>query len=226
VAKKPLASRIRMQMTDLGNGTYTGDFTVEQSGEISILIVLMNANGVHADFFNNRLWQNPIAYHEISPNVNYDWGNGDVIPGVADYLTAHFYTYIKAPKTETYTLDIVSDDGSNIYFDTQAIGNKLGTYGANINQKCTVDMIGGQFYDLSIDYEEFIAYAKLKVWWSTSTIAKEIIPPSYFYYPTHIGSSPYQLAMICPDGFTGDDSINAFKCLEVCGDGIRIGSEL
>jgi hypothetical protein len=147
-------------MTDLGNGTYTGDFTVEQSGEISILIVLLNENGVHADFFNNNRWENPIAYHEISPNVNYDWGTGKITPERIDYVTAYFYTYIKAPTTETYTFDLLFDDGSDFYFDTNLVFQRIGTYAFNIVGEFSKNLVAGEFYDYNIVYKEWLIEAQ------------------------------------------------------------------
>lgn len=134
-------------MTDFGNGTYSGNFTLEQSGVASLSVFLLNPNGVHADFYDNNLWQDPIAYHEITPNINYDWGTGNIFSTSRDYVSAHFYTFIKAPTTETYIFDILSDDGSDFYFDTQLVVNKLGTYGGNINGQFTRDLVEGEFYD-------------------------------------------------------------------------------
>lgn len=96
-------------MTDKGNGTYTYEYTIEQSGEISFLIVLLNENGVHGDYFASSDFTGEIATTIISPDLYFDWFIMDIYPGRFDMVTAHFYTYIKAANTESYTFDTLTD---------------------------------------------------------------------------------------------------------------------
>jgi len=93
-------------MNNIWGSVYTFYFTVEQSGDVSIHFSLLSEQGVLEDFYYGTGWNEPMQYSRVSPNLRHYWGNGDVFPGRRDYLSGRFYSYVKAPYTGAYNINM------------------------------------------------------------------------------------------------------------------------
>lgn len=56
-------------------------------------------------------------------------------------------------------------------------------------------MTQGEFYDIKLEYKEEQGSARVKLYWSSLSIPKAIIPSTSLYYPRYVGSSPYQVTV-------------------------------
>lgn len=109
-----ITSVILGTMTDQGDGTYTYTFSVPYSGAISAVVMVDKAAGVYGEYYDNHAWSGTPVYDLVSPNIDFNWGNGDITPGYVDNVTAKFTTTLIPPTTDTYTLSIRHDDGVRI----------------------------------------------------------------------------------------------------------------
>jgi len=83
----------------------------------------------------------------------------------------------------------------------------------------------GKFYYLKIQWSHFTSTAYLRLRWSYPGQATDDIPSSMYYYPEYVASSPYQVPSYCAVGFHSSNSSHPNTCVEICGDGIRVGDE-
>jgi cysteine-rich repeat protein len=223
-AKKPLQSDISGLMTDHGNGTYTYDFTIEQSGEISILVMRMSLNGVNGDFYTNANLVSGYVKTNITSNINFNWG-GDGLPGRPDDWMARFNTYIRPIHSGTYSFTVNNDDGSYFRFNEVVYINRYGHPG-NFADSFSVTLTAGTFYPFEIRYFQISAGKLLIVKWSGPSTSYQVIPSSMYFYPEYFGSIPYHVIVTCPAGYSGTNPLSPYKWKEIWGDGIRIGAEL
>ena len=91
--------------------------------------------------------------------------------------------------------------------------SKLGVLAGGVTDTFTKSMTAGNYYDFNVDYREEHSWANLKAYWTTASIAKEIIPAAYFYTPNFIGSNPYQITVNCPTGYNGNDASSLYQCV-------------
>jgi cysteine-rich repeat protein len=223
-AKQPLQSNIFGVMTDHGNGTYTYAFAIEQSGEISILIISMTVNGINGDYYTNQDLASGYVKTNITSDINFIWGE-DGLPGRPNYWAARFNTYVKPMYSGTYTINVKHNDGSYLEWDGVVKFDRYEEYGGHIDA-FSVTLTAGTFYPLEIRYYHFDFTKELIVEWSGPSTSYQVIPSSVYYHPQYVGSIPYQVTVNCPTGYSGTDSLSPYLWKEIWGDGIRVGAEL
>ena len=88
-----------------------------------------------------------------------------------------------------------------------------------------VSMNYDQYHELIIYFSQNTGDAEVILSWSFTGQSKVIIPSQYLYYPTYVSSSPIQVTVSCPTGYTGSNPSSTTKCIEIPGDGLRVGIE-
>ena len=58
-AKQTIVTPVDQLMTDVGDGTYTYSFSVQINGALTIIIKLIDAGGVYAEWYPNTLYSPP-----------------------------------------------------------------------------------------------------------------------------------------------------------------------
>ena len=89
----------------------------------------------------------------------------------------------------------------------------------------TQALTAGAYYDLMIEFFNNEGAVAIKLEWSSPTIPKQLVPSSNLSKIDLIGSSPYQLIVNWPTGYTGSDPTSSTACIEIWGDGIKVGTE-
>jgi cysteine-rich repeat protein len=223
-AKQSLQSSFNGTMVDHSNGTYTYSFTVEQSGEISIIVQGLG-NGVYAEYYRTINLSGNVALTRVLPNIYLTFGSND-IPGQPDHWTAKFTTLIKPNYSGTFTIYILMDDGSSFYWDGVV---KIERFNqpttSNDFYTFTVAVAAGEFYLLEVCYRQVTGPKYLRLSWSGPSTPTQPIPNSAYYYYQYIGSQPHQVVVNCPRGYYGDITSSPYRCKEICADGIRAGDE-
>jgi hypothetical protein len=194
-------------MTDHGNGTYTYDFTIEQSGEISILIMRMSLNGVNGDYYTNADLASGHVKTNITSNINFNWG-ADGLPGRPDHWVARFNTYLRPIHSGTYTFDVIHDDGSTFILGGVAYVSKYRIGGGN--DIFSVTLTAGTFYPFEILFHQYDGPKALVVRWSGPSTPFQVIPSSMYFYPEYLGSIPYHVAVTCPIGYSGTNPLSPY----------------
>ena len=133
------------------------------------------------------------AVTAIEPTINHDWGTGLITPSASDFVSARWYARIKAPLTEDFFFTVEADDGVRLYFDGVLKIDRWDTCWED--QIFTNYLEQGKFYDIKLEYKEEQGGARVKLYWSSLSIPKAIIPSTALYYPRYVGSSPYQITV-------------------------------
>ena len=118
-AKHTIVTPIDQMMTDVGDGTYTQSFSVQINGTLTIIIKLIDGNGVYWEWYANTSLSGTPEKKNVTSNLFfYEPGiNWVSLPGGDDYYTAIFQSTIRPPTTEVYTFYVQQDDGTETIFN-------------------------------------------------------------------------------------------------------------
>src|SRR5262249_40932061 len=117
--------------------------------------------------------------------VNFDWGGGAPDPSIsADHFTARWTGSIQPEFTETYTLYTTSDDGARLFLwlnnQRITVGDSWCDQGAT-EHSGSIDLFGGQRYNVEMDYYENGGSAVAKLFWSSPSTVKTNVPQTQLY---------------------------------------------
>ena len=152
------------------------------------------------------------------------WGTGLVTIDQADNISIHFKTYITPFITDTYNFTLVSDAGNMWNFDGYIANNNINPVGKQTYYYNNVLLNAFQTYKILIDFADWAVNTEIQLYWKTSTVSNQTIPAENLSIPYDASSSPYQVTVNCPTGYTvGGSAMN--QCITYCGDGLVYGSE-
>jgi hypothetical protein len=120
----------------------------------------------------------------VDATVDFKWAGGSPATDIpSDGFSARWTGEVEARSTETYTFYITHDDGARVWVnDVQVINNW--TDHAAVEDSGTIKLEMGKKYSIVVEFYENSGDASCQVFWSTTTIAKEIIPQSQLYNST------------------------------------------
>ncbi len=104
-------------MADPGNGTYSSSYNSPASGWISASAILGTQGGLLAEYFENIFLDGNASLSRIDSSVDFHWGIDLITPAQADYVSARWSGFLRAPLTETFTISVRCDDGARVYLD-------------------------------------------------------------------------------------------------------------
>jgi YD repeat-containing protein len=138
-------------------------------------------NGLNGQYFNSINLSGSPLLTRTDATVNFDWVTGS--PGTlinSDLFSARWTGFVKPLYSQTYTFCLGSDDGSRLWVNNKQIINfwvdqsyieHCGNISLQANTKYAIKL---EFYDR---YED----ASVKLFWKSSSQAKQIIPSSQLF---------------------------------------------
>ncbi|MFH0771849.1 MAG: PA14 domain-containing protein [Candidatus Omnitrophota bacterium] len=121
------------------------------------------------------------VFSRVDPQINFDWGEAspDSSLGIDKFLIK-WKGKIKIDKADTYNFYAVTDDGARLWIDSRLVIDNWRDQGSTETQGSLY--ISPGLYDIELDYYENALAAVCKLCWSSSTIAKSLIPQANLYY--------------------------------------------
>jgi glucose/arabinose dehydrogenase len=121
------------------------------------------------------------SFTRLDPAVNFNWGTGAPIPGIAaDTFSVRWNGQVRAKVTGTHTFFTTSDDGVRLFVNGQLVIDNFTDHAATENSG-TIALTGGQLYDIRMDMYENGGQAVAQLRWSAPGVAKEVIPQASLY---------------------------------------------
>ncbi len=141
-----------------------------------------NGTGLKGEYYNTINFSGtPVV--KTDTTVNYDWLLNAPFSGIrADSFSVRWTGSVKAQYTETYTFYTTSDDGVRLTVNGVLLINNWTPHGA-IENSATIALTAGQQYDILLEYYERTSLATIKLSWSSTSQAKQIIPKKNLYLP-------------------------------------------
>ena len=205
---------------------YSYNYSVSINGALSILVKLVTGNGIYSIFYSTKDWTGTPQLTTTLPFLNFYQEtntNYPILPVNNTDYTAYFYATIYTPVKESYTFYLSRDDHALTVIDgvTKTTLNEFWCMTVTF----TVDFTTANYHTFYMKYDSITGRAFLKSEWLSSSIGRQIIPTNNYYTTSLVGSSPIQITVNCPVGYTGDDPTSPLAWKEVWGDGIKVGTE-
>lgn len=140
--------------------------------------------GLQGQYYANAtLNGNPVATR-IDSVVNNDFVYVSPVPGLipVENYSVRWTGQVKPLFSETYTFYTVSDDGIRLWVNNVLLVDNWTNHGATENS-ATIALVGGQKYDVKIEYYQGTGFAASKFLWSSASTPKAIVPKSQLYPP-------------------------------------------
>jgi hypothetical protein len=145
--------------------------------------------GIRADYYNGMNFET-YRLTRTDPQINFNWPDGtSPDPLVNDDMFSVKWTgQVEAVFTETYTFYTNTDDGVRLWVDGQLIIDNWFDRQVPVERKGAIDLVGGQVYDLQMEYYENTSNAVAELLWSSPRTPKDLIPQAALLPPIRASS--------------------------------------
>ena len=177
--------------TDNNDGTYTAKYNLIANGWITLRIFQLFSGGLRGQYYDNVWFMEPSTLTEIDNTINFNWGNDNIFNSLSDFISIRWVGALLSPQTSLFTFTISADDGSRILINNEVVLD-------HINSCCddctfTYNLVQGSYYNLIIEYVQKQGEARMKFFWESESIPKQIIPEEYLFYYEYVPNSPYSV---------------------------------
>lgn len=188
------------RITDNADGTYTCIWQRKDAGNFNVAVYLLFPGGLRGHYFSDA-WladgDDPPVITRIDRHVNFTWGDGAVFPGASDYVSVRWSGRLKSKSTGDVTFYITADDHVRLWIDDLLLIDKWdNTFTGQAS--ATIALDSSLFYAIVLDYRELTDNARVHLYWSSASVAKEVIPASSLYSEQHIRGSPFESVIVLP----------------------------
>lgn len=131
----------------------------------------------------------------IDPTINFDLSYGkqpqvlSPAPGIVpeDMFSVRWTGQVQPLYSENYTFYTLSDDGVRLWLNGVLLVNNWTNQSAT-EKSGSITLVAGQKYDIVLEYFENTGDAVTKLYWSSASTAKEIIPQLQLFPPVASGA--------------------------------------
>lgn len=155
------------------------------AGAAFIAAVLPLPAAVKAEYFSGRTLDTPLL-QRTDPNIDFTWGSGSPAPVIPNNeFSARWSGFFTPVYSETYTIYVVSDNGSRLKLNGQTVSDRFhpaeGTEaGWDMRE---IALTAGQRMTFLLEYYESTGNAEMKLYWASPSQPFGIIPASAFSLP-------------------------------------------
>lgn len=137
-------------------------------------------DGLQGIYFDNMNFTGT-SIIRIDPTVNFNWGAGSPNPAIGpDTFSVRWTGFVLPQYSQTYTFYTYTDDGVRLWVNNQQIINKWVDQSPK-EWSGTIALSAGQKYAVKMEYYENGGGAVSKLWWSSSSQTKQIIPQNRLF---------------------------------------------
>jgi hypothetical protein len=126
----------------------------------------------------------------------------DSLTGQNDHNTIRWTGQIQPRYSETYTFSMVGDNGFRLWVDNRLIVDHWVDDWDNPQTSSPITLLGGQKYDIKVEFFEDIGGSNLKLRWSSPSQPTEVVPSSALYLPPGFSYPGPLSSTISTDGAT------------------------
>ena len=119
----------------------------------------------------------------VDPAIDFDWKKSSPDPAIQpDTFSARWIGRIQAEYSELCTFYVTSDQGVRLWVDDQLVIDRWNDkHHLKSGTKHPVRLTKGREHDFKLEYHHHKGAANVKLWWSSPSMPKSIVPQSQFY---------------------------------------------
>ncbi|MBD8497007.1 PA14 domain-containing protein [Paenibacillus arenosi] len=139
-----------------------------------------NGSGLTGYYYNNIDFSN-LKFKRFDSSINFDWGANSPSPLIdVDTFSVRWTGEVQAQFSETYTFTTASNDGVRLWVNNQLLIDQWNDHDTT-EHSGTIALSAGQKYAIKLEYYERSANAVAKLFWSSPSTPKSIIPHTQLY---------------------------------------------
>lgn len=146
-------------------------------------VAIGSGTGLRADYFNTKNLNGPIVLTRTDASINMDWGGTSPAPGKVntDNFSIRWTGRVQAPATGIYLFKTYTDDGIRVWVNGTLLINDWNDHPPTTNKGLPITLVGGQLYDIRVEYSENVGGALAKFYWSYPGQTEQIVPQHRLY---------------------------------------------
>ncbi len=161
----------------------------------SQVAVSFSGDGLAGVYFDNIDLTGP-SIERIDLAVDFDWGTAAPDPQIGpETFSVRWTGQVRPEFDETYTFYTTSDDGVRLWVDDQLLIDNWTDHSATTDTG-TVWLLGGQRYDIRMEFYENGWDAVARLEWSSPSQAREVIPTDRLYSQSVPDTPPTVVSMV------------------------------
>jgi len=125
------------------------------------------------EYFANMTLSGSPALTRLDPEINFDWGSGEVFPGTWDLCSVRWTGEIEPAFTEAYTFYVNTDDGARLWLDDDLIIDAWWDQGTTEYASQPMQLVAGQRYSIRLEWYENAGGAVCELRWSSPSTPKQ-----------------------------------------------------
>jgi PA14 domain len=150
-----------------------------QPAETPSLVPTQGLRGIY--FTNQNLTGRGVI--RIDPAIDFDWQEGSPTNGIGpDHFSVRWEGQIKAPASESFMFLVQADDGARLWVNNQLLVDKWQPAGAG-EWSGSINLEAGKKYSLMMQYFDQSGVALAKLFWSSPSTPRSIIPAEHLSPP-------------------------------------------
>lgn len=210
-------------------GHYRIVYTPKLSGVYLASVMLRSQGGLLATYFKNQDFSQPVignSNHNLSPYhetpwcaagkpacdstrldlaISFDWGFESPLDSDPSFPMDSFSVLwageLKVATTEEYIFTVHLNGDIRLTIGQNAIIDSLENTSAASLTSIPIVLEKDIFYPFQVEYVHSMDEAKIQLFWESSSVPKQIVPSSMFYYSRHVsGSSPSPFSVTVAPG--------------------------
>jgi regulation of enolase protein 1 (concanavalin A-like superfamily) len=137
--------------------------------------------GLVGNYFAGEDLQN-LAYARKDSVVNFDWGSRSPASAVpVDHFSVRWVGKIQPQFSEPYTFHTITNAGARLWVNGQQVIDDWVDHTDATESVGTIELRGGELYDLKLEFLETTGTAVAKLLWSSPSTAPQVVPSSQLY---------------------------------------------
>jgi len=178
-----------------GLPSYSASYMATKAGNYSLAVLQLQPGGLAAWYYDNQWFLEEPVIERVDPIINFNWSLGSITPFGRDYVSVRWWGKVKPKTSEPYTFFVTADDGVKVYLDHTLIIDSWHNERGN-EKRATVNLTAHRYHDIKIKYKEEVGLAYMRLYWTSKSIQKTLIPQDQLYYPTHISRSSFSTEVL------------------------------
>jgi hypothetical protein len=141
--------------------------------------------GLPAEYYNNENLSGSPKLRRVDSVVNFIWGRQSPDTSIhADYFSVRWKGRLRAPISGAYIIYADStDDGVRLWINDSCVISKWFHVNKATSYADTLNLVGGQFYDIRLEHMDLKFDASIQLKWSILGGTKQVISKQYLYGP-------------------------------------------
>jgi hyaluronate lyase len=136
--------------------------------------------GLLGDYYTNQTLTG-LALTRADPTVNFDWGFGAPAPSFpADRFSVRWTGQLQARRAGLHFFHTVSDEAVRLWVNNQLLIDHWTAHSAT-EDTGAIALVPGQYYDIALEYFDYVGAAVAQLYWTQPGGTKEIIPQTQLY---------------------------------------------